>query len=114
MRQKDERERPFRERRVAKDKVALEREVVENLGKYQKDVLRHLVSWVMFHLSYKEEYQLAFSAIRDGVIALDSDDQEVLDAVQYFIWLFEMLAPWFKQHEHKRRIRGDKPRLTVV
>jgi hypothetical protein len=114
MRRKDERERPFRERKVGKDRATLEREVAENLGKYQKDALRHLVSWVIYHSSDKEEYKLAMAAIKDGFIALDGDDPEVLEAVQYFIWVFDALAPWFKQHSHKRRERGEKPTLTVV
>jgi hypothetical protein len=50
----------------------------------------------------------------DGAIALDGDDPEVLDAVQYFIWMFDALEPWFKQHKHKRRERGEKPKLTVI
>jgi hypothetical protein len=62
----------------------------------------------------REEHAWALRTIIRGEIALDGDDQEVLGAVQYFIWMFEHLAPWFEKHKHKRRERGEKPKLTVV
>jgi hypothetical protein len=97
---------------AAKDRAELEKDFVENLGKYQKEALQRLVGAA--GLLLREEHQLAIRSLRDGVIELDGDDQEVLDAVQYFIWMFDALVPWFKQHKHKRRERGEKPKLTVV
>jgi hypothetical protein len=92
----------------------LEEDFAENIGRYQKEALRMLVGAVFSMEKWMEQqHAWALRAIIHGDIVLDGDDPEVLDAVQYFIWMLEALTPWFKQHAHKRSERGAKPRLEV-
>jgi hypothetical protein len=69
--------------------------------------------WFLFNHSAWVPESWVLRGIFNGDIALDGDDPEVLDAAQYFIWMFDALELWFKWHKHKRR-DGGKPRLEVV
>jgi hypothetical protein len=114
-RRKDELERLFRKHKEEKAREDLEKHWSEHLGEFQKEALRRVVGTLFNNSAWmREEHAWALRAIIQGDIALDGDDQEVLGAVQYFIWMFEALEPWFKQHEHKRRERGEKPMLELV
>jgi hypothetical protein len=88
----------------------LEKDFVENLGKYQKEALQRFVAAAGMLLW--EEHQWAIRSLSEGIVALDG--QETLVAAGYFIMMFEHLAPWFKQHKHKLRFQGEKPKLTLV
>jgi hypothetical protein len=52
--------------------------------------------------------------VREMIASRKEEHQATLVAAGYFIAKFEHLAPWFKQHKHKLRFQGEKPKLTLV